>query len=49
MESSSKPPVAREFDKMPRSEDQIRDDLQKQLEEIHQRYLTKWVYSNASR
>lgn len=44
MESSHKPEIIRPFDKMPRSEDQIRDDLLQQLEAMHKRYLQKWVW-----
>jgi hypothetical protein len=44
MESSHKPDKVRDFDKMPRSEDQIRDDLREQLEAMHLRYLRKWVW-----
>lgn len=32
------------LDKPRRDEADIRDDLRKQLEEIHYRYLDKWVY-----
>lgn len=28
----------------PRSETEIREDLRKQLEDIHRRYLAKWVH-----
>jgi hypothetical protein len=50
MESSQKPefPLRYDVSKM-RPEDVIRDDLRQQLEAIHQRYLTKWVWGNAGR
>jgi hypothetical protein len=43
MESSHKPEMPEPMLAW-RTEDQIREDLRKQLEEIHLRYLKKWVW-----